>query len=84
MIENITIVDKNGNGILAEGLMYINVKPTNTKYVFYTLNEMVDADQTKIYIAETADAVGQASPIEDEEWKYLKKTIFGLWNNYFK
>ena len=78
MIENITIVDKNGNGILAEGLMYINVKPTNTKYVFYTLNEMVDADQTKIYIAETADAVGQASPIEDEEWKYLKKTMVSI------
>ena len=81
MIENVTIVDKNGNGILAEGLMYINVKSTGTKYVFYTLNEMVDQDQTKIYIAETADAVGQASPIEEEEWKYLKKTMVSIAHN---
>lgn len=94
MIENVTIVDKNGNGILAEGLMHIQVnnssaavpnssaenKP-NTKYVFYTLNEMVDADQTKIYIAETADQVGKAGPIEDEEWKYLKNTMISIAQN---
>lgn len=94
MIENVTIVDKNGNGILAEGLMHIQVnnnsaavsnssaenKPS-TKYVFYTLNEMVDADQTKIYIAETADQVGKAGPIEDEEWKYLKNTMISIAQN---
>lgn len=94
MIENVTIVDKNGNGILAEGLMHIRVnnnsaavpnsnienKP-NTEYVFYTLNEMVDADQTKIYIAETAEQVGKAGPIEDEEWKYLRNTMIAIAQN---
>ena len=78
MIENVTIVDKNGNGILAEGLMFIHIKSTDIKYVFYTLNEIANGNRVKIYIAETADEVGKASPIDEDEWEFLKKTIISV------
>ena len=79
MIENVTIVDKNGNGILAEGLMFIHIKSTDIKYVFYTLNEIANGNRVKIYIAETADEEEQPKePIDEDEWEFLKKTIISV------
>lgn len=78
MLENVTIVDKNGNGIIANGVMYIRFKDTNKKYVCYSLNEMATEDQVKVYVAETADTVGIAGSINDEEWKEIKKLMVSL------
>ncbi len=75
MMDNIQIMNKNGEGIITEGLSYLMIPSTNKKYLFYTLNEKVDNDLTKIYIAETSDQVGGANPISDTEWDDLRKKM---------
>lgn len=83
MIESVTIIDKNVNGILAEGIMYATIKNLSNgvpegdgkDYIFYCLNEMVDSEQTKIYVAEAADQPGKANPIADDEWKIVTNAL---------
>lgn len=75
MIENVQIINKNGDGMFTEGIAYIQLASTGKKYLFYTLNEKVDNDLTKIYIAETADTAGTANPIADSEWDDLRKKM---------
>lgn len=72
---NVTIIDNKGNAILAEGISYINVPTINKKYLFYTLNEIVQNNLTKVYIAEVSDSIGTTNVINDQEWDYLKKII---------
>lgn len=78
MVENITIVDKNGNGIIATGIMHFEMKDTAKKYICYTLNETTSEDQVKIYVAETGDTVGVAGPIDDVVWKEIKKIMVSI------
>lgn len=86
MIENVTIVDKNGNGILAEGIMYANIKTmvdsatseNGKDYIFYCLNEMVDSEQTKIYISEASTEPGNTNPIGDLEWRKITDLLLAI------
>lgn len=78
MVENITIVDKNGNGIIANGVMHIFIKDIGKKFICYTLNEMATPDDIKVYVAETADTVGVAAPIDEESWKSIKKLMVSI------
>lgn len=75
MIENIQIINKNGDSTFTEGISYIEIIDTGKKYLFYTLNEKVDNDLTKIYISETADKIEDVNTISQEEWDELRKKM---------
>lgn len=77
MIENVTIVDKNGNGIIAEGIIYLQYLSNAKKYITYTLNEKVNNDLNKMYVAETTDEIGSLEKMPDEDWNIIK----GILNN---
>ena len=78
MNESVQVINKNGDTIYAEGIAYMNIKSTGKKYLFYTLNEKVDNDLTKIYIAELGSAVGQAGAINQMEWEDLRNKMLSI------
>ncbi len=75
MNDNIQILNKNGDVMSVEGIANVAIADLNKKYLFYTLNEKVDNDLTKIYIAEASDVQGAANPINDEEWDNIRKKM---------
>lgn len=75
MLENIQVINKNGDGMFTEGIAYIRLISTGKKYLFYTLNEKVDNDLTKIYIAETNESPENLGHINDSEWDDLRKKM---------
>lgn len=75
MNDSIQILNKNGDMMSVEGIAQVLLTATNKKYLFYTLNEKVDNDLTKIYIAETSDVQGSATPINDDEWNDIRKKM---------
>lgn len=79
-MNNVTIIDKNGNGILAEGVSYITIanETASKNYIFYTLNETVENGLTKIYIAEVTDGGPSEVKIADEEWANIKKIMVSI------
>lgn len=79
-MNNVTIIDKNGNGILAEGISYITItsETASKNYIFYTLNETVENGLTKIYIAEIIDGAPVEVRISDEEWTNIKKIMVSI------
>lgn len=75
MNDSIQILNKNGDMMSVEGIAHVAITDINKKYLFYTLNEKVDNDLTKIYIAEASDVQGGANPINDEEWDNIRKKM---------
>ncbi|MCH5167678.1 MAG: hypothetical protein J1F35_07315 [Erysipelotrichales bacterium] len=75
MNENIQVTNKAGETIVVEGISFIELTEANKKYVFYTLNEKVDNDLTKIYIAEVSDSDEESGSISDAEWDDLRKKM---------
>lgn len=75
MVDSVTIVDKNGNGIIAEGISRLAINSTNKEYVLYTLNEKVENDLTKMYVGEIGQTVGSLGQISPEEWKIVSDTL---------
>ena len=75
MIENITVTDKNGNEIFAEGISYIQFLSSGKKYLLYTLNEPYSNDMSKMYVAELTGNVGTLEKIPDEEWAKLRPEL---------
>lgn len=78
MNESITVIDKNGNSIVAEGIACIQFVSSGRKYILYTLNEKVENDLTKMYVGEIGSTVGEKDKIEDEEWLHIKTTLNGI------
>ncbi len=78
MNNNITVIDKNGNSIVAEGISCIQFVSSGKKYVLYTLNEIVDNNLTKMYVGELGTNVGELDKITDEEWLHIKTTLNGI------
>lgn len=74
MNDNVQILNKNGDMMSVEGIAHIHIPASNKKYLFYTLNEKVDNDLTKIYIAEEKED-GTSSAINDEEWDDIRKKM---------
>jgi len=74
MLENIQITNKNGDAMMVEPICYLQVISTGKKYLLYTLNEKVDNDLTKIYVANVDDS-GNAQSIEQSEWDNLRKAM---------
>lgn len=77
MIENVQIVNKNGDTMQVEAISYIALQ-NGKNYLFYTLNEKVDNDMTKIYIAESTPNAEEANPIDAETWDDLKRKMTKL------
>lgn len=78
MNDNIQIINKTGEEISTEGLTYIEIPSTTKKYVFYTLNEKVDNDLTKIYISETNPETKVENSISDAEWEDLRQKMIKI------
>lgn len=78
MNDNVQVINKNGDGIFAEGIAHIEIPSTSKKYIFYTLNEKVDNDLTKIYISETNPDMKVENPISDLEWDDLRKKMIKI------
>lgn len=78
MIDNITVIDIRGNGVLAEGISYIKLNSTGKQYVLYTLNETVENDLIKMYVAETGPSVGVAGSIPELDWNNLRNILLQL------
>ncbi len=75
MNENVTIIDKNNNGILAEGIAYIKFPTNGKRYIIYTLNEIVKNDMKKIYVGEVGETAGVLDKIPDDEWSIIRDTL---------
>lgn len=75
MIENITVNDKNGNGIFAEGIAYVQFLSSGKKYILYTMNEPGPNDTIKMYVGELTDTVGALGKISDEEWPQIRESL---------
>ncbi len=71
MNNKIYIVDRNGNQIIVEGIAYIELKGDGfaNEYLFYTLNEIVNGDLNKIYVAKVNN---DNLTIDDSEWENIK------------
>ncbi len=72
MGNNITLKRQNGESITAELISYFKVVDKNKRYVFYTLNEVVENGLVKMYVAEVADEGAVLQNMTDEEWASLK------------
>ncbi len=75
MNDNIQILNKNGDMMSVEAIAHIQIAGENKKYLIYTLNEKVDNDLTKIYIAETGEIDGGANPINENDWASLREKL---------
>lgn len=75
MNDNIQVVNKNGDILSVEGISVVEIPAFSKKYLFYTLNEKVDNDLTKIYIAEISDLQGGGEPIPDNEWSEIRNKM---------
>lgn len=75
MNENVQVINQNGDAMNTEGIAYIELTETGKKYLFYTLDEKVDNNLTKIYIAEVSETAGNANSISDTEWDDLRKKM---------
>lgn len=78
---NIDIKKANGETITAELISFFEVVNIQKKYVFYTLNEVVENDLVKMYVAEVTETeneliVGQK--MTEDEWTNLKSIMKSL------
>ena len=77
MNTKISIIDSNGNQIIADGVSYIVLSGEEYRheYLFYTLNEIVNGDLTKIYVAKVNE---DNNNIDDFEWDNVKKAMLAI------
>ncbi len=65
----------NGEIIEAEIISYFELQNTGKRYVFYTLNEVVENDLVKMYVSEVGEANMLSQTMTDEEWTTLKSIM---------
>ena len=65
----------NGEIIEADIISYFELQNTGKRYVFYTLNEIVENDLVKIYVSEVGTANMLAQTMTDEDWTTLKSIM---------
>ena len=65
----------NGEIIEADIISYFELHNTGKRYVFYTLNEIVENDLVKMYVSEVGDANMLAQTMTDEDWTTLKSIM---------
>lgn len=73
---SIELRKSNGEIVKAELISYFELLNVQKKYVFYTLNEMVENGLIKMYVSEIADNGGMLSQgMTDDEWTTLKSIM---------
>lgn len=65
----------NGEIIEADIISYFELQNTGKRYVFYTLNEIVENDLVKMYVSEVGNANILAQTMADEDWTTLKSIM---------
>ena len=65
----------NGEIIEADIISYFELQNTGKRYVFYTLNEIVENDLVKMYVSEVGDTNMLAQTMTDEDWTTLKSIM---------
>ena len=65
----------NGEIIEADIISYFELQNTGKRYVFYTLNEIVESDLVKMYVSEVGNANMLAQTMTDEDWTTLKSIM---------
>ncbi len=65
----------NGEIIEADIISYFELQNTGKRYVFYTLNEIVENDLVKMYVSEVGNANMLAQTMADEDWTTLKSIM---------
>ena len=65
----------NGEIIEADIISYFELQNTGKRYVFYTLNEIVENDLVKMYVSEVGAANMLAQTMTDEDWTTLKSIM---------
>ncbi len=77
MNNKIYIVDRNGNQIIVDGVAYIELKGDGfaNDYLFYSLNEIINGDLNKIYVAKVNN---DNLTIDDAEWENIKMAMRGI------
>lgn len=65
----------NGEIIEADIISYFELQNTGKRYVFYTLNEIVENDLVKMYVSEVRNANMLAQTMADEDWTTLKSIM---------
>lgn len=73
---SIELKKSNGEIVKAELISYFELLNVQKKYVFYTLNEVVENGLVKMYVSEVADNGGVLSQgMTDDEWATLKSIM---------
>lgn len=84
MNTSIELKRANGEVLKAELISFFEYVPTGKKYVFYTLNEVIENDLVKLYVSEVGSAANLTDKMTDEEWTNIKgimKSILTGTNN---
>ena len=75
MNEKIKLIKSNGTVVEGDIICFIEDTSSSKRYVYYTLNEMVNAEPSqniKIYVAKVKQNDMTDTPISEEEWSKLK------------
>jgi len=74
----IDIKKPSGEIVNVELISFFEVININKKYLFYTLNEIVENDLIKMYVTEVVDThegINVGQKMTDEEWNNLKSIM---------
>ena len=74
-METVELKKSDGSVINVELISFFEVVNIQKKYIFYTMNEVVENDLVKMYVAEVIDTnngVSVGQKMTDEEWTNLK------------
>ena len=75
MNEKIKLIKSNGISVEGDIICFLEDTTNSKRYVYYTLNEIVDAQPSpniKIYVAKVKQNDATDVPISEEEWGKLK------------
>ncbi len=70
--QTLHVYDEFGQILEVKGICHFSMESTGKKYVFYHLNEEVQGNRIKMYVAEVGDTQGVAQPIPDDVWLTIR------------
>ena len=77
-IDKIDVKKATGEIVTAELISFFELTNTNKKYIFYTMNETVENDLVKLYIAEAIideNGLSTGPKMSEEEWANIKSIM---------
>jgi hypothetical protein len=77
--QTIHVYDEFGQILEVNGICHFSMESTGKKYIFYHLNEEVQGNRIKMYVADCGDAQGEAAPIPDDVWQGLLRAYCGTY-----